>query len=332
MKEREGTPNGRVTIREVARAAGVSRQTVTRAINNMADISEATRERVMQTVEELGYRPNRFAIDLSRQRTPAIGLILGTFRNPYYAQLADDFVTELRKRGWQVVIGTADGDEPGAIRAMAAQTDAVIGYFLESQEAVAAAARGLPIVLLEQQAAVAGLHAVNFDMRGGVLDLVQTLRARGAENFAMIDAAHRYPDGTDVSPRRRYFEEAVGHPCPVAIEPESIAGGMNGFRSLLSTDPSIDTVLAFNDLMAMGALQGSHAMGLEVPDSVRIVGIDGISLGEATNPNLTTLSLESQVVAATAATILAEIFGGERAAATPSTEIVSPKVLWRESA
>lgn len=79
-------------------ASGVSRQTVTRAINGMSGISEETRQRVMQIVEELGYRPNRFAIDLSRQRTHAVGLIIGTFRNPYYAQLADAVVSELRSR------------------------------------------------------------------------------------------------------------------------------------------------------------------------------------------------------------------------------------------
>jgi LacI family transcriptional regulator len=327
-----GSSTGRVTIRDVARAAGVSRQTVTRAINEMADISVETRARVMKTVEELGYRPNRFAIDLSRQRTHAVGLLVGSFRNPYYAQLADSFISELRKRDWQVVIGSAGPDEAGAIRSMAAQTDAIIGYFLRSQKQTAAAARGLPIVLLEERATLPGLHSVEFDIQDGINQLVADLRARGARRFAMIDAANDYPGGFIESPRRRYFEEAVGGPVPVVTHKESIAGGMTGFRELLTQDPGIDTILTFNDLMAMGAVQGSHVMGIDIPEAVRIVGIDGISLGEATSPTLTTLSLQSEVVAAEAAAILARIFSGEDRTTGSITRTVSPVVLWRESA
>lgn len=328
-----GTPPSRVTIRDVARAAGVSRQTVTRAINEMPEISEATRQRVMRTVEELGYRPNRFAIDLSRQRTHAVGLIVRTFLNPYYAQLADAFITELRRRDWQVVVGTAEQGEAEAVRSMASQADAIIGYFVRPQEEFAAAARGVPIVQLEQRATIPGVHSVELDFRTGITDLVAGLRAKGARRFAMIDAAITNSEGvTAGSPRRSFFEEAVGAPCLVVTEPETIAGGANGFKRLLAEDPEIDTVLAFNDLMAMGAVQEAHTLGVDVPGTVRIVGIDGIALGEAISPTLTTLSLETHAVAAEAASILAELFASEPMPSASITRAVTPAVLWRESA
>ncbi|MGR0161137.1 LacI family DNA-binding transcriptional regulator [Paenarthrobacter nitroguajacolicus] len=327
------TPPTRVTIRDVARAAGVSRQTVTRAINEMPEISEETRARVMRTVEELGYRPNRFAIDLSRQRTHAVGLIVGTFRNPYYAQLADAFVAELRSRDWQVLVSMASQGEADAVRSMASQTDAIIGYFLEPQTNFVPAARGVPIVLLEDQATMPGVHSVELDFRTGISDMVAALRAKGSRRFAMIDASSANPKGTAPgSPRRQFFEEAVGEECIVVTEPESIAGGVDGFRRLLDLDPEIDTVLAFNDLMAMGAVQGAHTLGVDVPGRVRIVGIDGISLGEAISPTLTTLSLETQTVAAQAASILAELFAGEPMPSRSLTRTVTPVPLWRESA
>jgi LacI family transcriptional regulator len=330
--ERGSAPTSRVTIREVARAAGVSRQTVTRAINEMPEISEATRLRVMQTVEELGYRPNRFAIDLSRQRTHAVGLIVRTFLNPYYAQLADAFITELRSRGWQVVVGTTDQGEAEAIRSMSSQADAIIGYFIQPQKELAQAARGLPIVLLEQRATRAGLHSVEIDLRAGIFDLVAALRAKGARRFGMIDAWSTVTEPYVGSPRRRFFEDAVGDSCVVVAELESIAGGGNGLRELLEQDPTIDTVLAFNDLMAMGAVQGAHNLGVDVPGTVRIVGIDGISLGEAISPTLTTLSVQSHAVAAEAASILAELFATEPMPSGSLTHAVMPVVLWRESA
>jgi LacI family transcriptional regulator len=329
-----GTPPTRVTIRDVARAAGVSRQTVTRAINEMPDISEQTRQRVMATVDELGYRPNRFAIDLSRQRTLAVGLIIGTFRNPYYAQLADAFVAELRGRDWQVVVGTAEHGEAKAISSMAPQVDAIIGYLPFSSESdFASLARGVPIVQLERRATLAGVHSVELDFHTGIVALVAALREKGARRFAMIDAANRATAGDpNGSPRRQIFEEAVGSPCAVVVEPESIAGGMNGFRTLLETDPTIDTVLAFNDLMAMGAIQSAHALRIDVPGRVRVVGVDGISLGEATSPSLSTLSLETHTVAAEAASILAEIFAGASAPTASIIRSVTPRALWRESA
>ncbi|MET4590814.1 LacI family DNA-binding transcriptional regulator [Arthrobacter sp. 754] len=331
--ERSVAQSGRVTIRDVARAAGVSRQTVTRAINDMSEISQETRQRVLETVEELGYRPNRFAIDLSRQRTHAVGLIVRTFLNPYYAQLADAFISELRRRDWQVVVSTAEQGEAEAVRSMASQADAIIGYFVRPQEEFAAAARGVPIVQLEQRATIPGVHSIELDFRTGITDLVAALRAKGAQRFAMIDASSADSGSAAVgSPRRGFFEEAVGAPCPVVTEPETIAGGVNGFRRLLAQDPEIDTVLAFNDLMAMGAVQGAHTLGVDVPGAVRIVGIDGISLGEAISPTLTTLSLETHAVAAEAASILAELFASEPMPSASITRAVTPVVLWRESA
>jgi LacI family transcriptional regulator len=323
-----------VTIRDVARAAGVSRQTVTRAINEMSDISEQTRLRVMQTVDELGYRPNRFAIDLSRQRTQAIGLIIGTFQNPYYAQLADAVVSEFRSRGWQVAVGTADSGEADAIRSMAPQVDAIIGYFPYLPEGdFASLARGVPIIQLERRATVAGVHSIELDFEAGMTELVDALRKKGARRFGMIDAIDRlHPQDEGGSPRRQLFEAAVGSSCTIVTETESIAGGMNGFRSLVDAAPDVDAVLAFNDLMAMGAVQSARTLGIDVPGQVRIIGIDGISLGEATSPTLSTLSLETQVVAAEAAAILSQIFTRAAAPSTSITKTVIPRVLWRESA
>ena len=178
-----------------------------------------------------------------------------------------------------------------------------------------------------------GVHSVELDFQAGITNLVTALRAKGARRFAMIDSSRPASHGAAVgSPRRHLFEQAVGAQCLVVEEPETIAGGVDGLRKLLAQDPRIDTVLAFNDLMAMGAVQGAHTLGVDVPGKVRIVGIDGISLGEAISPTLTTLSLETQAVAAAAASILGELFATEPMPSASITRTVIPVVLWRESA
>jgi LacI family transcriptional regulator len=108
----------------------------------MPEISQETRKRVLQVAEQLGYRPKPIRHGPFPTQDAIRRLIVGSFRNPYYAQLADAFVSELRGRDWQVVVGTADQDEARAIGTLASQTDAIIGYFLQPQEAVARAARG----------------------------------------------------------------------------------------------------------------------------------------------------------------------------------------------
>lgn len=91
-------------------------------------------------------------------------------------------------------------------------------------------------------------------------------------------------------------------------------------------------MLAFNDLMAMGAVQAAHGLGVEVPASLRIIGIDGISPRGGDQPTLTTLSLETQSVAAEAASILAEVFDDGSVSTASISRAVTPVVVWRESA
>jgi LacI family transcriptional regulator len=92
------------TINDVARAAGVSRQTVTRALNDMADVSAATRERVITAAQALNYRPNRAAQGLVRGREVAVGLVVSDLRNPYYPELASELTRKAASRGGRVVL------------------------------------------------------------------------------------------------------------------------------------------------------------------------------------------------------------------------------------
>ncbi|GAB3164245.1 hypothetical protein GCM10027059_20010 [Myceligenerans halotolerans] len=95
----------RVTILDVAEEAGVSRQTVTRAVNDMDDISPSTRRRVLEAADRLGYRPSRFARNLvTRKKTNALGLVVSSFRNPYYTDIAADMLSGAADRGWQLLM------------------------------------------------------------------------------------------------------------------------------------------------------------------------------------------------------------------------------------
>jgi LacI family transcriptional regulator len=325
-------PTKRVTINDVAAAAGVSRQTVTRAMNAMSEITPETRDRVLRVSDELGYRPSRFASNLARQKHHSVGLVVATLRNPYYTELAADLLDVAVARGWQTSIETSNRiSEEDVVARLATQVDAIVGYFSVADEtALKRAARGVPLVMVERAATMSGVHSIELDFRTGMADFIQQLRSRGSARFGMIDTDLLGREHSP-SPRRLAFEEAVGSARPTIVTaPETVQGAASAFAELWRGEPAVDTVIVFNDLMAMGAMQSAHALGLEIPRDVRIVGIDGLSLGEVMHPPLTTLGIDRGEIAITAADIVAECLDAHREASI--SRMLVPRPLWRMSA
>jgi LacI family transcriptional regulator len=334
--EKDDRVTKRVTILDVASEAGVSRQTVTRAMNDMGDISAATRRKVLDAAERLGYRPSRFARNLvTRQKTHALGLVVASFRNPYFTDIAADMLSVATERGWQLMIGASEGDVSEALRLLSTQVDVVACHFGGTDGQLKEAARGLPVVRLESRATEPGVHSVEIDIESGVIEAVAELRARGVRRFGMVDSAYtrRSLGAYEPSPKRVWFERAVGDQLSgVVVGEETIAGGGQAFAQLLEKHPDIDAVLMFNDLMALGAVQNAHALGIDVPGRVRIVGIDGLTLGEAVNPPLTTISIDRKGLASNTLDIAEILAKADFASIAPVHRIVRTELLWRASA
>ncbi|WP_129788201.1 LacI family DNA-binding transcriptional regulator [Promicromonospora panici] len=328
----------RVTILDVAAEAGVSRQTVTRAMNDMADISVSTRQRVLDAADRLGYRPSRFARNLvTRQKTNALGLVVSSFRNPYYTDIAADMLSGAAERGWQLLLAASDGDEGSdALNKLSAQVDVVVGHFQAPEADLGEACRGLPVVNLEFVSTVPGFHSVHVDLESGILEAVGALRERGAHRFGMVDAGYsrRTFGAYEPTPRREWFERAVGDQLTgvVVADEDNISGGGQAFAELLRRHPDTDAVLMFNDLMALGAVRSAHALGVDVPGSVRIVGVDGLSLGEAVDPQLTTISIDREGIASNTLDIAEILAKADFARIEPIHRTVRTQLLWRASA
>lgn len=327
----------RVTIEDIALAAGVSRQTVTRAINGMPRISEETRARVLDASERLGYRPSRFAANLARStKTKTVAFVVDSFRNPYYSELTADLLDAASARGWQMTISSHENEpELKLISRLASEVDAVIGYISELDEAaLASAARGVPLVLLGRTVTAAGLHSVDFDFETAFRNLVAELEGRGARHFGMLES---HAAGTEYLPssRRTAYENAVDPRSKEAIvvceaPAQSVDAGEFGLDSLITRFPETDTVIAFSDLMAMGALRATHRRGIDVPGELRIVGIDGLSLGAVTSPALTSLAIVGEELTEQVAEAVEKALGDPNG--TLERRFMVPTMLWRESA
>lgn len=328
----------KITINDVAAVAGVSRGAVTRALNGKADINEDTKKRVLEVSARLGYRPSRFARNFAaRTKTLAVGYVVASFRNPYYTDLAADVLQEAKRRGWQVVITATEGvDEEAALELLSDQVDVIVGHFSLEPDRIKIAARGLPVVLLERTSTTAGIHSLELDWQAGIQAALEALYARGASHIGMIDSDYTLKTNPVYVPsiRRQYFETYVRPASRQSViwGVESFAGGANAFRTLLAQYPETDAVLAFNDVMAIGAVQGAHAMGIDVPGKVRILGVDGLSLGEAISPQLSSLATDRVGIAIKALDIVEELARNQFREVPPIHRRAEPMLLWRESA
>jgi LacI family transcriptional regulator len=328
----------KITINDVAAVAGVSRGAVTRALNDKPDISQETRKRVLEAATRLGYRPSRFARKFAaRKKTLAIGFVVASLRTPYYTDLAADMLEEAKSRGWQVIIAATEGvDEEEALELLSDEVDVIVGHISLTPDRIKVAARGLPVVLLEKESDTPGIHSVDLDWRAGVKRAVTALYKRGAKHIGMLDSDYSVRlDGTyHPSARRTYFEQFVREDSRAAVVwgAESFAGGAECFRELMARHPATDAVIAFNDVMAIGAVQGAHGMGIDVPDRVRILGVDGLSLGTAMSPQLSSLAVDRVGMAREALDIVDQLSASQFKEQPAIHRNVTTKLLWRESA
>ncbi|SEG75726.1 transcriptional regulator, LacI family [Actinacidiphila yanglinensis] len=327
-------PARRATILDVAAAAGVSRQTVTRAMNDMPEISQATRERVLAAATALSYRPSRFGRGLATGGDRQLGLVLNDLRNPYSPELAAAVVRSAAARGWNVMladIGLA-GDADRMVQALGAQTDAVVGYLGGRGPEWIAKLGAVPVVELDPAGEVAS-GAVRIDLTDAVEELTEHLAARGVRHPVVLDASapgepsHRGALMLRALERRGYAPLIVhgaeaSHRCGTA-EAEKLLGGRR----------RPDAILVFNDVMALGVLSACRRAGLDVPGDVRVTGVDGLDVGTLVTPTLTTLAVDLDQVAGHALDLAVAMLAGTLPRSGEAAQrTVHRSLLLRESA
>jgi Transcriptional regulators len=320
------------TIIDVARAAGVSRQTVTRALNDLPDISDATRERVIQAARGLNYRPNRAAQGLVKGREVVVGLVVSDLRNPYYPELASAFTRLAADRDWGVMLcdlGPSAASARSRMRALTRRVDAVVGTHLAIDD-WDDLLTDVPTVSLDGHTAAPGHALVQIDYREGIRAALDHLLATGRSRIAMVD-----PVG-GVSERRRIYREYLReHRLPWSPEQEvetaeTHEGGVSAVAALRRSAPGADAALVFNDVMAVGLLKGLARAGIVVPDSFAVVGIDGLDIGSLVTPELTTVALDKTAVARAALELVDVVL--RDSTAEPPTRSIAHTLVVRASA
>ena len=322
----------RATLRDVARLAGVSHQTVSRAVNDKGEIDPETRRRVLEAARQLSYRPSRFARGLVRPGTTTVGLIVSDVVNPFFPELIAGVLEAAEQRGWQVLVASTQDDperEPQLLRSLAGQVDALIAYLFQPDDVVAAAVEGVPLVVMSRRARDATFGAVDIDLETGVRAAVRHLVARGHHRIGMIDC----PAAADPARRAIFLAEAAEQGLPVAADAlagveQSMAGGAAGFEQLHAARPDLTAVFTFNDLVALGAYRAARRLGLAIPGDVAVLGFDGLNLGELLDPPLTTIAIDKRRMGELAVAQVQRLLAG----GSPQLALLETELLIRGSA
>ncbi|MEU8979978.1 LacI family DNA-binding transcriptional regulator [Streptomyces sp. NPDC048309] len=313
MVSSSGTEPRKVTIHDVARSAGVSRQTVSRALNDKDEIEASTKQRVLDAARELGYRPSRFARGLVRQDTTTIGLVIPDLRNPFFTEVAAAALEAARTRGWHVVVyDTADRaeEELGTLQVIASQVDAVVGYFSCSDDELERFTRGIPVVLIGREHDTARFSSIRIDGEEGVHAAVAHLVAAGHEHIGMLDHVGR----AEPSIRRQWFTTAAaayGVDAGLVVGADQSAdGGGAALDALLTAHPEVTAVFTFNDIIAIGVLREARRLGRSVPQDLAVIGFDGLQFGALVEPPLSSVALDTRKLGALAIDQVARLLTG----------------------
>lgn len=300
-------------IQEVARLAKVSTATVSRVLNNSSKVRASTSAHVKRIVEDLNYVPNTSARYLRVGRTKLFGLIVSDIKNPFFPDLIDGFEALATKHGIEVVFTHSNYDPKRLEQCLRRLVDrnvdgiAVMTSEVESNALERVKKSKVPLVLLNQAALETKFNNIRVDYSRGFKEAVQHLRGLGHRRIAFISGS---PIFSSAKRRRAAFLAAMKD-CRLKVFDSSIfegdlhvEGGYAAMQKLVHSSPRSTAVIASNDLMAIGALQAAHAIGLSVPGDISIVGFDDLPICTMVTPSLTTITLSRQRIAASAFSIL----------------------------
>ncbi|GAA1867632.1 LacI family DNA-binding transcriptional regulator [Asanoa iriomotensis] len=279
------------TIRDVARESGVHISTVSRTFSAPHLVNPETRSRVLACAEHLGYRPNRAARALITGRTHNIGLIVADIANPFFPPLIKAAESQARQRDYHIFVTDTNEDasvEEDLVRALAKQVDGVLLCSPRmSNSLIEQLSREVPLVVVNRQ--LTGLPTVVMDVAQGARLAVDHLSRLGHRHLALVSGPRGSWTSREI--RRSAMSAARASDAELTVigpNQPTEDGGMAVAEQIVRS--GVTAVLAYNDLMAIGLIEGLSVHGRRVPEDISVVGIDDIALSRLTRPKLTTVA------------------------------------------
>ncbi|HEY2493684.1 MAG TPA: LacI family DNA-binding transcriptional regulator [Paenibacillus sp.] len=282
-----------VSIKDVAKHAGVSVATVSRVLNDKGYVGEETRKRVEKSIKEFNYKPNEVARSLFKKHSNTIGLIVPDIMNPFFPELARAVEDTATKLGYNIILCNSDGNrEKEQAYLDVLQQKYVNGIIVSSNTLTADQIEKLniPVVSIDREICK-GLPTIVVENKKGSIVATRYLKSKGCSRIghirgtnAVVNAEERCEGYKEVVGKEPWFSESY-----IVNGNYDMESSIEATIELLRLHPEIDGIFAANDIMAIGAIKAAHQLGKKVPEDIAVIGFDGISLSRATIPELTTI-------------------------------------------
>lgn len=330
---------GRLTLRDLAKHAGVSPATVSLVLRKSPLVAETTRARVVEAMRTLGYVYNRGAASLRTQRTHTVGVAINELANPYFAELTAAIERALNRAGFSVFLSNSAENpvhQDHFIETMREHN--ADGLIMCPAEGTTAASMQqlaecrMPCVQISRYVAGAGIDFAGNDHRRGTFLATEHLISLGHTRIAMIGGNER--SSTGVERRKGFMNALAAH--GVTLDPDLMVscpatreGGAEAIKALLARDDPPTAAACYNDVVAFGVMLGLRQMGLEPGQDFAVTGCDDITEAALWSPALTSVTIDTNAMGEAAVQLLLQRIADPDAARREV--VLEPKLAVRAS-
>jgi LacI family transcriptional regulator, gluconate utilization system Gnt-I transcriptional repressor len=334
----------RVKMSDVARAAGVSTMTVSRALRQDGRIAPETRRKIQRLVQELGYVPDRTAAGFSSRRSGFVGVLVPSLNNTHFAETAVGLQNELHPAGLHMLLGHTSY--------LKARAEQLVETMLERRpEAMVVtyddhtprtrrllSEAGIPVIEIWEVPPKPIGHVVGFSNRKAATTMTRHLIDLGRRKIGFIGEAN--DNGTRGAQRRLGFLDAVRAAgldatrlIRMAAPPIGMLEGRQAMAALMRQWPDTDAVFCVSDPCAFGAVSACQVAGIAIPDDVAIAGFGNFEISQCAVPAISTISVSGLTIGAEAAGLIRRLLTGDAATRNipPQTILISADVKIRGS-
>lgn len=332
-----------VRLKDIAADMGLSVVTISKVLRDHPDISDRTRKRVLQRIKELNYQPNLAARSLITGRTWTIGLVVPDLLHPFFARIAKDISSEVRKKGYSLFISSSDEDaaleQQEIAQLLARRVDVLL--IASSQWTVESFRRieeeKIPYILLDRRFPGFDSNFVGVDDSAVGMIATSHLIEQGCKRIAHL----RGPEVSTAVGRLEGYRRALaaahmtalaGHILSIGASGDHLgeSGGYAAARKLLAHRHRPDGIFCFNDPAALGAMRAILEAGLRIPEDVAVVGCGNLSYSDFLRVPLSSVDQNSRKIAKVAASLALKL-AHSKMPCRPKSELVTPHIVVRAS-
>lgn len=330
-------------MRDVARAAGVSRMTVSRALKENSPVSKETRDRILKVVRDMNYVPDQMAGSLTTKRSGFVAVLVPSLNNLHFAETVQALTEEIEGIGQQILLGHTDysveREERIVEMMLRRRPEALVlsydGHSERTNHLLSDA--NIPIVELWERPDTPIDHTIGFSNRQAAADMTRALIGRGYSKIAFLGEAD--DAWTRGAARRRGWRDAMAEAglstdrlMKFGKPPLSIEDGAAAVPELLARFPDTDCIFCVSDLPAFGALSVLPSCGRSVPDDIGVAGFGDFEVSRFSTPTITTMMVDPRRIGQATGQLLSSLLGESAVGGqAPQHVSVAPEPIMRGS-